>query len=297
MLDLKKLNRSAEEAERKREAEKAAQDRTFRRKVAIQQFMNHNGPLFRAFAKAGTPLSEVTEGDVLREPVEQANRLAMLVAAKIAGKPADEVTAAEAKPFRSEAAELVAARWLQKKPLDVEREAAEIAAAAGMADHSWDHDSFRDERISDDASLMITAASVAGSLARQVEIYDFRMGKGRVLQAIVAEVVREASRRAAEMLAPEAGSGDVRNLTQTLARNLCSLMEACYERKAREVVTKLNGRPEKEKASWLATSDPLSDVLESFREWALCFNGFALAACRGLSPEPQKEEPVRLEKA
>lgn len=288
---LRDLNRSAAEAEKRREAEKAARDSAFRRKVAIQQFMNHNGPIFRAFAKAGTPVSEVAQGEALREPAEQAGRLAMLVASKVLGKPIDEVTAGEAKPFRHEAAELVAARWLQKRPLDVEREASEIAAAAGLADRSWDHDSFKDDRISDDVSLMITAASVAGSLARQVEIYDFRMGKERVLRALVEEVVRTASKQAAEMLPAEAGRGDVQNLTQTLARNLSALMEACYERKAREVVSRLNGRPDPEKEAWLASSDPLDEVLKSFRDWALCFNGWALVAARGMAPHAPSPSP------
>lgn len=292
MLNLKAIGEGQREAEVQRDADRKAQDGAFRRKVAIQQFMNSNGPLFRAFAASGTPIEEVVEGEQLRDAAAQAMRLAMLVAADLAGKDPSEVTAAEAKPFRSDAAEWVAARRLSGRPADVEAAAAEIAAAARLADGSWDHDSYRDDRISDDASLMITAAGVAGTLARQVEIYDFRQGREAVLGRLVKAVAEAASRTASEMLGKEATPGDVRNLTQTLARNLSSLMEACYERRSREVVTKLNGRPEREKAAWLASHDPLDQVTDTFREWTICFAGFAVAATRDLSrrtedsPEP-----------
>lgn len=291
-LSLKKINENSARAEREREAEKARQDRTFRRKVAIQQFMNHNGPLFRAFAKAGTPIDRMVEGEILRGPASQAMRLAVLVAARLAGKPPEDVTAAEAKPFRSEAAEWVATRWIERRPMDVERAAAEIAAAASLVDGSWDHDSFRDDRISDDASLMITAAGVAGSLARQVEIYDFREGKEAVLGRLVKAVVETASKSSVDMLSKGASAGDVRNLTQTLARNLSSLMEACYERKAREVVARLNGRAEKEKAAWYASHSPLDEVMDSFREWTICFGGYAVAASREMEPSAPSEPAV-----
>lgn len=296
-LNLKKLNESDGLAEKRREAEKEARDRSFRQKIAIQQFMNHNGPLFRAFAKAGTSIDELVEGEIIRVPASQAMRLAVLVAAKLANKPPEDVTAAEAKPFRSEAAEWVATRWLEKKPVDVERAASEIASAVGLADGSWDYDAYKDDRISDDASLMITAAGVAGSLARQVEIYDFRAGKDAVLGRLVKTVVETATRSAVDMLSKEASVSDVRNLTQTLARNLSALMEACYERKAREVVGRLNGRPEREKAAWFAAHSPLDDVMASFREWTLCLGGYAVAASREMAPPSERESPDQTKKA
>lgn len=278
---------------KKREGEQAARDQTFRRKVSIQQFMNHNGPLFQAFAKAGTPIKEVMEGEIIRAPAQQAMRLAMLVAADLTGKRAEDVTASEVRPFRSEASAIVATGWLEGRPLDIARTAAEMASAARLADISWDHDPYRDEGISNDASLMMTAAGVAGSLARQVEIYDFRGGKEAVLGRLVKEVAERASHSAWEMLGKEAGAADVRNLTQTLARSLAALMEACYERKAREVVGKLNGLPERDKVAWYASNSPVNDLMESFREWSLCLGGFAVAASREMEPFHSRDPEVR----
>lgn len=264
-------------------------DRTFRTKVAIQQFMNHNAPLFRALARGGVGIAAAVRGDVIREPAEQAGRLAMLVASKVTGKPIGEVTAADARPFRTEAAEWAAARWLDNRGYDLERAASEIAAAVRLADGGWDSDPWRDDRISDTASLMMTAAGVAGSLARQVEIYDFRAGREAALGRVVKEVVDSASKTAAEMLGPSAGPGDVRNLTQTLARNLSSLMEACYERKGRETVARLAGMTEAEKAAWYRANSPIDEVAATFREWAVCFSAYAVAATRDLEPDKQRE--------
>jgi len=280
---LRELKSAERRAEAERERREAAREEAFRTKIAIQQFMNHNGAIFRAFARAGTPIEKMVEGEVLKEPAARAMKLAVLVASELSGKAPEDVTAAEAKPFRSEAAEWVATRWSAGKPLDVERAAKEIASAVRLADRTWDHDMYRDDRISDDASLMMTAASVAGSLARQVEVYDFRLGRDAALGKVVKAVVETASQSAAEMLAPDASPADKRNLTQTLARNLCSLMEACYERKAREVVSRLNGKPEKEKLAWYSSHNPVDEILKDFRDWTVCFAAYAVAASRGMT--------------
>lgn len=270
----------------------------FRTKVAIQQFLNHNGPLFRAFAKAGTSINEVLDGDVLRIHASNAMKLAVLIAAEINKKSPEEVTAAEAKPFRTDAAEYVADLWLSNKPIDVEKSAKEMASAINLADKSWDFDSFKDDKMSDDASLMISAVSLAGSLSKLVDIYDFRLGKEKALGKVVNYVVRTASKMASDILPAEVRDADRRNVTQTLSRNLCSLMEACYERKAVEVATHLEGSKmtEAQKSKWLAETKPVDDILRSFSEWATCFGAFALAASQGMKSQdtPEKDNKTGL---
>lgn len=291
-LDFSSVKKDEERYRLDRENEHALREQTFRRKVSIQQFMNYNGPLFHAFAKSGVPINDLVEGEVIRVPAQQAHKLAVLVAASLGGKQPEEVTAAEARPFRSEASSVVATAWLEGKSLDVERTAAEMASAARLADRSWDHDPYKDEGISSDASLMMTAAGVAGTLARQVEIYDFREGKEATLGRLVKAVAETASQAAWDMLGKDGSGADVRNLTQTLARNLSSIMEACYERKAREVVARLNGLPEADKVAWYATHSPLDEVMGSFREWSNCLGGFAVVASREMEPLRPKEAEV-----
>lgn len=289
-LNLKDLKKAEEDAAIERERQNAEREMAFRKKVAIQQFMNNNGPLFREFARAGTPIDDMVEGNVIKEPAYQAMNLAVLVAAKLLMKEPEEVTAAEAKPFRREAAEYVASKWRAKKKLDIESAATEISSAVRLADKSWDHNPWGDEAISNDASLMMTAAGVAGALSGKVDIYDFRLGRAEVMSRILKVVVETSSQSASDMLSKDASAADKRNLTQTLANKLSSLMEACYERKAREVSFYLHKKDESERLSWYKKNDPVSDIIAEFKDWAVCFTAYAIAASRGLSPQPNGEE-------
>lgn len=279
-LNLKNLNSTEADVDAE---ERAAKNAAFKSKVAIQQFMNHNGPLFSAFAKAGIDVAEVIEGEVLRQPASEAMRLATLVAAKVSGRPVSEITAADLRSYRSVASSYVAARWLAGRRVDVERASSEIAAAASLANNSWDHDIFRDDHISDNASLMITAANAAASLAGSVEKYDFRKGRIKVLGRLVSHTSVAAAKAARTMLGPQASESDLRNVTQTAARNFATILESCYERKAREVVKLLSPMNEAEKLAWYKEHDPVGEILKSFEEWTLCFSGFAVAASRDMA--------------
>lgn len=281
-MNLKKLNSSSSTAEALDEEDRARRNAAFKSKVSIQQFMNHNGPLFSAFAKAGIDVAEVIEGEVLKTPASEAMKLATLVASKVSGKAPSEVTASDLRNYRAVASSYVAAKWLSGRSVDVERAASEIAAAVSLADGSWDHDVYRDDNISDNASLMITAANAAASLVASVEKYDFRKGRIEVLGQLVSHTAVAAAKSARVMLGSEASEADLRNVTQTAARNFATILESCYERKAREVVKFLSGMTENEKVEWYKNNDPVADILSSFEEWSLCFSGFAVAASRDM---------------
>jgi hypothetical protein len=87
-----------------------------------------------------------------------------------------------------------------------------------------------------------------------------------------------------DILPKEVSDADRRNVIQTLSRNLCSLMEACYERKAVETASYLENSKmsEDQKSKWLIDVKPVDSVLNSFAEWATCFGAFALAASQGM---------------
>lgn len=262
-------------------------DEAFRAKVAIQQFLNHNGPLFKAFAKAGTSINDLIDGDVLRVHASDAMRLASMIASIVHKKPIEELTAADAKPFRTESAEYVASLWLSNKPINVEKAAKEMAAAINLADKSWDHDVYRDDKLSDDTSLMISAITLAGSLSRLVDVYDFRLGKELAYNQVGNAVVKTASKMASDLLQGTVTEADRRNLTQTLSRNLSALMEACYERKAIEVAEFLetSDMTETEKKRWLNDMRPVDDILKNFEEWSTCFGALALLASQNMKAQ------------
>ncbi|NTF17540.1 hypothetical protein G6L37_03955 [Agrobacterium rubi] len=262
----------------------------FRKKVAIQQFMNHNGPLFRALALKGEDVTKAIEGQVLKEPASMANRLAMAIAARVHGKAIEDLSASDVKPFRTEAAEYVAARWVSGRKIDIDRAVAAISGAVEIADRSWDHDIYADEGISDDASLMMTVVNMSGTLSRLVEVYSFRLGTTEALSRILSTVVDISLKTARDMLKETSPSpADERNLTQTLARNFTALMEVCYDRKSREVVALLENKTPAEKRAFYASRSPIDEVIADFKAWYVCFSGWAVMAARemaaGTSPK------------
>lgn len=264
---------------------------TFRVKVSMQQFMNHNGPIFRAFAYKGIEVREVADGNALIGPTEAAATLTHLVTKAILDRRQADVTAKDLSFFRTEAANWVSERWIRDEDYDIEAAANSIASAVLKAGKDWDHDPYKDDRISNDASLMMSAAGVTAKLMKQVEVYDFRIGRNEVLKTLLDAVIGTAVQVSADML-PNASKGDVANLIQTVSRNFASIMEAIYERKSRDVVALLKGRKTEQRTAWLDANRPLDSIVDEFREWALCFVGFAVAtSSRIAAPQPAAQSP------
>lgn len=268
-------------------------EETFRAKVSMQQFMNHNGPIFRAFAYKGIDVREVADGNALIAPTEAAATLTHLVTRAILDKRQADVTAKDLSFFRTEAANWVSERWIRDEDYDIEAAASSISQAVLKAGKDWDHDPYKDDRISNDASLMMSAAGVTAKLMKQVEVYDFRIGRNEVLKTLLDAVIGTAVHVSSDML-PNASKGDVANLIQTVSRNFAAIMEAIYERKSRDVVALLKGRKTEQRTAWLDANRPLDSIVAEFHEWALCFVGFAVATSSRISaPQPTNDGPYR----
>lgn len=272
--------------------DRQGREEMFRIKVSMQQFMNHNGPIFRAFAYRGIQIKEVADGDALLEPTEAAATLTRLVSNAILKSRGAEVSARDLLFFRAEAANWVAERWIRDEDYDIESAASSIANAVMTAGKEWDHDPFKDDRISNDTSLMMSAAGVTAKLMKQVEIYDFRIGRNEVLKRLLDSVIGTAVQVSSDMLHKSASKNDVANLIQTVSRNFSAIMEAIYERKAREVVGFLKDRKSEDRTTWLDANRPLDTIVAEFREWALCFVGFAVATSVRISTPQQENEAV-----
>ena len=288
MVDFSKMkNLKSSSSDYDDSAKMAAKNESFRAKVSMQQFMNHNGAIFKAFARKGIAISDVTDGDVLLGPTAAANSLAKLVASGLEAK-GIEIGNRETSYFRSEAANWVAERWENNENYDIEwvsKEIVEVVMDAMSNDGKlFDYDPYKDDSISNEASLMMSAASVTARLMKQVEIYDFRVGRNTVLQKLLDAVIETSVSVASEMLPKGASKGDIANLTQTVSRNFTVIIEGIYERKAREVTSLLHGKEKKEKVEWLNDKLPLDDVITEFKDWAYCFVGFAIATCNKISP-------------
>lgn len=264
------------------------QDKRFRQKVAIQQFMNHNAAIFSALARSGQEIDGALDGDVLKKPVTEAHALAREVAALVAGKDIGDITAADAKPFRSAAADIIAEAYFRGREIDVKSAAKNIADVAAMADATWDHDLYKDDKVRPRTSVRMTAAAVAGGLSETVAVYDFRAGREEVLEHLMRTVIETAVGSAIAMMPEDANEGELSNLTQTLARTMTGIMKSCYERKARTVVAALEHLPEHHKRTWFEQHDPIAELTEEFSSWASCMCGFAIAASSEIA-KPSKE--------
>ncbi|WP_327211041.1 hypothetical protein [Rhizobium leguminosarum] len=277
---------------RHRPAEEIREDEktTFNRKVSIQQFVNYNAPLFRAFAKRRASVEDVATGELLVEPARLANALAIAIAARLHGKHEDEVTAAQARPFRLEASEYVAQQWADDLELDVEAAADAVSRAVELAGREWDHDPYRDEGIQDFVSEYMTMVSASGVVTKCVLLYDFRQNHDELVGRLTSEVVQAAVAAARDMLKDTpATDGDRRNLVQTLTRNFTGILEACYKRKVREVAERISEWPEEKKSSFFATRFPVDELLADFRSWYVCLSGWAMIAADSVAAQPQPD--------
>lgn len=269
---------------------------TFNRKVAIQQFVNYNAPLFRAFARRSVSVDDVATGDVLVEPARLANALATEIAARLYGKNRADVTAAEARPFRLEAAEYVAQQWTDDAEVDVERAADAIARAVDLAGSEWDYDPYGGEGIRDLVSEMMTMVAASGVIGKCVKLYDFRQDHDDLSVRLSTEVVHAANAAAWDMLKDTAATeSDRRNLIQTLTRNFTGILEACYKRKVVEVAGRLADWPEDRKSAFYAARFPVDEILAEFRSWYVCLSGWAVIAADnvGARPEPDSAPSYR----
>lgn len=254
----------------------------------MQQFLNHNAAIFSALAKSGQRVDSALDGDILKQPVTDAHMLAREVAALVLSKDLNQVTAADAKPFRATAAEIVSDAYYRGNRIDIKAAAANIATVCEMADFTWDHDLYKDDGVRHATSVKMSAASIAASLIEVVSVYDFRLGREEVLGHLMKAVVDASANAADAMLSSDATAGEVSNLTQTLSRTMTGIMSSCYERKARAVVSLLEKAPEQAKRRWLEDNNPLGEVLAEFSSWSKCMCGFAIASASEIS-KPQKE--------
>jgi hypothetical protein len=278
-MSLKKLKAQAAQAHETAQG----RDDAFKIRVAQQQFMNHHGPLFAAAARRSASPEGAVGGDVLAKPAEDSKKLAVAIAAKLLGKPESEVVAADARPYRQDAAAFVASMWSSGADCDIDAAAAAIAGAVRHADAGLDANPFDSLRITGDASLAMTAAGVAAQVLKQVMVYDFRQERGSLMGRLVSAVTGTAAAATRDMLHADATDDDRRTLLQTVARQLSAIMESCYERKSREVVAALAPLGEAERLGFYRDRDPVAEILESFRDWSVCFAGFAVAAAREMT--------------
>jgi hypothetical protein len=252
----------------------------FRLRVAAQQFMNDNGPLFTAFAKEADNPGHIFEQGGLASAIDAATALATEVARRFAGT--KEPSSAQIRPFRHAAADIVAHLWASGLAgrIDTAAIADQHAAAFQMVDEDLDRGLFQEVKFSDESSLAMTASAITFALMRPVMVYDFRRDRSSTVAALATAVMSMAAEAVAQMVPPDARKDERRSLLQTSANRLGDIMAAVYERKSRQVVAHIGALPESEKEGFCRRYDPIPDITKTFKEWGVVFAATSLAVAR-----------------
>lgn len=269
----------------------------FRMRVAAQQFMNENGPLFAALARTSDAPGPLLDRGSLAQAIQAATELSAAVARRFVGK-ADPLPA-EIRPFRHAAAQVVAAAWQGTgiRKLDVASIVEQHAAAFHIVDEDLDRSQFREAGLSDEASLRMTAYSVSLALMAPVMTYDFRRDRSTLVSSMATAVMDMAAEAMAQVVPENARPDERRSVLQTAANRLAEIMVSVYDRKARQAVAHLGGMPEAEREAFARRYDPMPEVGRAFREWGVVFAATSLAFARnaaaasGSTARPDASQP------
>ena len=257
----------------------------FKLKVQTQQFMNENGALFSALALNGGEPKEALASNTLAAAIAKATTIATEIARRFTGNATPMAT--QIKPFRLAASAIVAQAIEQGIEPDVEGVAQMHTEAFRLLSDSLDTSSYPD--VSGEASLAMTAANVAATLIKPVMTYDFRRDPVIILNELSRVVMAAASETAAGVIPPDGKDIDRQSVLQTTANKLAAIMSSVYERKVRQVLAHISPMLEDDRQSFCEGFDPLPEIIQGFREWAVVFGGSALVCARGAAGSTRPE--------
>jgi len=279
-MKLKNLNEQSKAAQKRQEESDKRGNVAFRSRLAAQQFLKHHAPLLIPYIRNGGHPGRIAAPGVFEEKARQARHLAVAIAAKVLNKKDTEVTMAEARNFRVEAAEIIAEAWDGQIDIDLDLIATEIANAVSSADEVYDAETIKWASISGRGSASLTAAVAAASLSMVIELYNFRLGQSLVLTTLTSALM-EATRLGVErMTTPDSTDEDRRSLSQTLMRTNSQILRTIYEAAAREALSELYEATEDEKKLWLRKNRPLETIIAKFQNWSHEICSVAAGAAR-----------------
>ena len=249
----------------------------FKLRTAGQRAMNETRLLFEALARMADDPRKLADNGSLAEALGASRALAVATAIRFTSKP--QPSESEIAAFRGPATHLVAHIWEEGglRQFDVEAIAEQHAAAFQLISDDLLGNIFSERTISGAGSLAMTAAGITETLMRPVAIYDFRRDKNEMLAEMVGAVLDLAQNYAGQAV-PGGREDDFRSVLQTAANGLSGIMAGVYERKARQVVTRLAVLPEQEREAFSRRFEPMPEILRTFHGLGMVFIATALAA-------------------
>ncbi|EHP83729.1 hypothetical protein [Methylorubrum extorquens] len=264
------------------EAERQA--REFR--VALQQFLNQNSPIFSAMARRGIGTGDRDFYDLAARIGETAKDVAMLVVSMMEDVPPQRASEQAIRMIRPDIVEYVVEHWLAfDAPVDTALEARAIVAVLRLADSRFDFSPYgRGAQASPDSSVALTFVAASSLMACQTLPYDFRAADPAALQRRLLETVVDAAQEnLPKMIVEGCPEAETRTVLQSLVKHFSKLMRAVYERETDLMVQRAATMDEEARRRWFETMDPVADIVRDFRERAshLVAMGTALAAKAG----------------
>lgn len=277
-------------------SESSKKNDSFQLRVAAQQFMNENAPIFAAFTFSAENPQAILQNGSLANAIESATTLAVMIA-KQHYKMEDGLKAEYIRPFRRAAGEMIASLWSKGalKDVNLASLANEYSKSFEYISQTLDENPYRKNPIKDDTSLMLTAQAVTLHILKSVMLYDFRSSKMELTSQLTNAVLEMAGQLTEQLVVDGANPHDRQVVLQTSANRMAEIMSSAYERKARTILEQVQNMREEDKVSFFRTYDASADVVKSFKEWAMVFCGATLATARKMSgydaQEGNKVEP------
>jgi len=284
-MGLSSLKTEAARHEAQHEAERLTRESVWKQKLASQQFIKHNAPIFRAWLATNRLASDAFQSTEFRDMALRARHLALQIAKRLFPEMSDDVALDVARHFRVEASEAVAAAWADQRHIDIDAAAISISEAAGSANVVFDSEVMRWRDVTEAGSVALSAAAAAAMLLRSVNIYSFRLGREEALARFCALLVEVTSENVRAILPVEATNEDRRSLFQSCLRENGHLLVGIYEHVARETTAVLVGRSDDERRAWFVRQQPIEAIEKEFRDTAAIF-GRAAAQIGKLALEP-----------
>ena len=244
-------------------------------RFAVQQNMRANSEIYKAgIEMLPTPsedFSSNAESDTsyLYEMIVLANDLAMATAEKVLQRPRAGIQAPEFQPFRDPAARIVAQHWKSGKlnELNVEKMSNVLAEAANSTKIEMEYSVYD---MTPEQSVMCTTTNIAGQLLSCVMDYQFRTDVMTTLNRLTDAVLEEANKSVKTL---NNGNDSLHHkstpLFQSFINQHTANLVTCYQTQAAKTAGSLQGKSDEEIQAYFEANDPINDVIEKFKKWAV----------------------------
>lgn len=284
------FNKNAEKDQKERQ-------KNLQFRYSLQEFMNDNGIIFTGLSELlANPESILKESsnnkktEVFKDLLERNKELTIKIASKVLGKPENEVSKYDVKPFRAVAASFIVNTWKKEQEINLDKVASVVADSISDIHSDDEFNLYRYLENSPEHSIQLTAANINLKLLEPIMVYDFRAENPEDIMHELSQTVLDMAKKSVEsVLGDKAHKDDRISLLQTTSNHLASIMVSCYERRAFYFIKKTKNKTEKEIQEIVKAEQPLKGILSDFNKWAVMFSSSAFVYAKAIQDNKQED--------